>query len=103
MRGQAPYKIARMAIKYVPEDRNIFADLTVRQKLEIVARPVEDGGWDVKRVYSVFPVLKNLDGRRGGTLSGGEQQMLSVGRALMGNPDLLLLDQFLRNPHHFRQ
>ncbi len=93
IRRKAPYRIARLGIGYVPDDRRIFADLTVKQNLEVVARGGNAGGWTLERVLSLFPVLKRFENRKGGTLSGGEQQMLTVGRTLMGNPKLLLLDE----------
>ena len=94
--GLPPYEIARMGIGYVPDERLIFPDLTVRENLEIAAKePVtsDTAPWTVERVYELFPILEPLDGRPGGYLSGGEQQMLTCGRALMGNPSLMLLDE----------
>ena len=92
--GRQPYVLARKGIAYVPDDRRIFADLTVRENLEIAERKVGGAGeWDMERVYEVFPALKNIQSRRGGCLSGGEQKMLAIARALMGNPELLLLDE----------
>jgi branched-chain amino acid transport system ATP-binding protein len=92
--GKQPYVLARKGIAYVPDDRRIFADLTVEENLEIAARRgrgVE--GWDMERVYELFPALKDIQSRKGGCLSGGEQKMLAIARALMGNPELLLLDE----------
>lgn len=92
--GLAPYEIARLGIGFVPEDRRIFADLTVWENLDVARRPSDRGeGWTVDRVYDLFPALRDLRTRRGGYLSGGEQQMLTIARTLMGNPDLLLLDE----------
>jgi branched-chain amino acid transport system ATP-binding protein len=92
--GKEPYLLAREGMGYVPDDRRIFADLAVVENLEIAARKEREGeGWDKERVYGLFPALKRIERRRGGCLSGGEQKMLAVGRALMGNPDLLLLDE----------
>ena len=92
--GKQPYVLARKGIGYVPEDRRIFADLTVGENLEIAARKAPgDGGWDKERVYELFPALKEIESRKGGCLSGGEQKMLAIARALMGNPELLLLDE----------
>lgn len=94
--GKAPYEIARLGIGYVPDERLIFPDLTVRENLEIAIKPGAPGApteWTVERIYELFPVLVRLDARLGGYLSGGEQQMLTMGRTLMGNPSLLLLDE----------
>jgi len=92
--ARQPYVLARKGIAYVPDDRRIFADLTVRENLEIAERKAGGAeGWDMERVYEVFPALKNIQSRRGGCLSGGEQKMLAIARALMGNPELLLLDE----------
>ena len=91
--GQKPYLMARMGIGFVPDDRRVFADLTVGENLEISARNFKDGGWDKERVYAFFPALGEIDTRRAGFLSGGEQQMLTIARALMTNPDFILLDE----------
>jgi len=92
--GTQPYVLARKGIAYVPDDRRIFADLTVAENLEIAARNYQPGtGWDEDRVYGLFPALKDIRDRRGGFLSGGEQKMLAIARALMGNPEMLLLDE----------
>jgi len=92
--GKAPYLITRKGIGYVPDDRRIFADLTVRENLEIAAREAQgDRKWDLETVYNLFPALKGIESRKGGYLSGGEQKMLAIARALMGNPELLLLDE----------
>lgn len=92
--GLKPYRLARRGIGYVPDDRRIFADLTVAENLQIAARPLQSGGgWSETRVYDLFPALGQMASRKGGLLSGGEQKMLAVGRALMGNPDFLLLDE----------
>ena len=91
--GKKPFQIARLGVGYVPDDRRVFAHLTVKQNLEVIARGGDGGGWTLERIYSLFPVLKKFENRKGGTLSGGEQQMLTVGRTLMGNPQLLLLDE----------
>jgi len=94
--GRAPYEIARLGVGYVPDERLIFPDLTVRENLEIAIKKGAAGApaqWTVERIYELFPVLAPLDARLGGYLSGGEQQMLTIGRTLMGNPSLLLLDE----------
>ena len=87
--------IARAGIGFVPEDRQIFPDLTVADNLDIAIKRGANGedDWSIDRVYSMLPLLEPLKDRLGGQLSGGEQQMLTVGRALMGNPDVLLLDE----------
>jgi branched-chain amino acid transport system ATP-binding protein len=94
--GLAPYEIARLGVGYVPDERLIFPDLTVRENLEIAIKRGAAGApaeWTVERIYDLFPVLQPLNARLGGYLSGGEQQMLTIGRTLMGNPSLLLLDE----------
>ncbi|MGD2125707.1 MAG: ABC transporter ATP-binding protein [Desulfobacteraceae bacterium] len=93
--GLAPYKVARMGIGFVPEDRRIFPDLTVYANLDVGRKSTRNktAKWSVERIYGLFPILENLAHRRGGTLSGGEQQMLTIARTLMGDPDFLLLDE----------
>jgi len=88
--GWEPYRVARAGIGFVPEDRRIFADLTVWENLDVAQR---SGSWTAERVFDLFPKLRELTGRNGGFLSGGEQQMLTIARTLMGNPTLLLLDE----------
>ena len=85
------HEISRLGVGYVPEDRRIFTDLTVAENLVVGAKG--DGVWSAARVYQFFPKLAELAARRAGSLSGGEQQMLTVARTLMGNPRLLLLDE----------
>jgi branched-chain amino acid transport system ATP-binding protein len=92
--GLPPFRIARMGIGFVPEDRRIFAELTVRENLVVAARAARrPGRWTIDAVFALFPKLRELAERQGGYLSGGEQQMLTIGRTLMGNPELLLLDE----------
>jgi branched-chain amino acid transport system ATP-binding protein len=94
--GQPAYRVARLGLGFVPEDRRIFASLTVRENLDVGRKAPTSPGkavWTIDRVYEMFPILARLDERQGGYLSGGEQQMLTIGRTLMGNPDLLLLDE----------
>jgi branched-chain amino acid transport system ATP-binding protein len=92
--GQEPFRVARRGIGYVPDDRRIFPDLTVEENLEITCRVIRrDGRWNLGRVYELFPALAARRRNRGGGLSGGEQKMLAIGRALMGNPSLLILDE----------
>jgi len=92
--GTEPYLIARKGISYVPDDRRIFGDLTVGENIEVAAKKGKPGEeWNRERVYELFPALKNIESRRGGCLSGGEQKMLAIARALMGNPELILLDE----------
>lgn len=90
-----PFRIARAGIGYVPEDRRIFTDLTVLENLDIGRRPPRAGApsWTAERLFALFPNLGAMPGRPGGRMSGGEQQMLSVARTLMGNPRLVLLDE----------
>jgi branched-chain amino acid transport system ATP-binding protein len=89
-----PFRVARLGIGYIPDDRRIFADLTVEENLEIVRQVTRrEGRWTMQRVYQLFPVLTELRAKFGSGLSGGEQKMLAIGRALMGNPDLLILDE----------
>ena len=91
--GWAPWDVAQAGIGFVPEDRRIFADLTVWENLDVASRSRGADGFTVERVCQLFPKLAELSGRQGGFLSGGEQQMLTIARTLMGNPDLLLLDE----------
>ncbi len=85
-----PFKRARAGLALVPQEREIFSSLTVEENLKVAARP---GDWSLERVYDLFAQLANRRANRGNQLSGGEQQMLAIGRALMGNPRILLLDE----------
>ncbi len=92
--GWPPFRIARAGIGFVPEDRRIFAELTVRENLDVAGQAAgRPGRWNIEAVFALFPKLAELANRQGGYLSGGEQQMLTIGRTLMGNPELLLLDE----------
>ena len=93
IRGKRPFEIARSGIGFVPEDRIIFPDLTVKENLEIGLSSGSKGDWTFERVYQMFPILEKRQAQMGGTLSGGEQQMLTIARTLVGNPKLLLLDE----------
>ena len=90
-----PYRICQMGIGFVPEDRRIFPELSVWENLDIARRPAAAGktGWHEAEVFALFPDLAGIRDRRGGVLSGGQQQMLTIARTLMGNPELLLLDE----------
>ncbi|HYY83999.1 MAG TPA: ABC transporter ATP-binding protein, partial [Beijerinckiaceae bacterium] len=91
----ASYRIARLGLGYVPEERRIFTDLTVYENLEVGRRPARAGRepWTAERLFRIFPNLAEMQGRRASHMSGGEQQMLTIARTLMGNPDILLLDE----------
>ena len=94
--GRPPHYIARKGMGYVPDNRLIFPDLTVLENLELgqkIPKNLEGAPWTVERIYELFPVLAQRKSQLGGTLSGGEQQMLTLARTLMGNPELLLLDE----------
>jgi branched-chain amino acid transport system ATP-binding protein len=96
--GKQPFQIARLGVGYVPEDRRIFRSLTVDENLSIGIKKADGGdgrgpGWTIQKIYDSFPLLKNRQNNKGGHLSGGEQQMLTVARTLMGNPELILVDE----------
>ena len=95
--GKRPFEVARLGVGYVPEDRRIFRSLSVHENLLMGVKGSKDaagnGGWTVERVYEKFPKLKDRRDNKGGHLSGGEQQMLTVARTLMGNPKLILIDE----------
>jgi branched-chain amino acid transport system ATP-binding protein len=88
--GLPAYERARLGIGYVPQEREIFPSLSVEENLTVAARP---GRWNLERVYELFPGIARRRGHMGNQISGGEQQMLATGRALMGNPSLLLMDE----------
>ena len=93
--GAKPHRIARAGIGYVPEDRQVFPEHSVEDNLTIAAKPGAGGetDWTLETVYDVFPIVRDLRHRVAGRLSGGEQQMLTIARTLMGNPEVLLLDE----------
>ncbi len=90
--GRSPYRIARLGVGYVPEGRRMFAQLSVLENLQL-AENGRSGEWSIARVLEHLPKLRELAGRKAGRLSGGEQEMLAIGRALVSNPDLMLVDE----------
>jgi branched-chain amino acid transport system ATP-binding protein len=93
LQGKPAYKVARAGIGYVPQGRRLFPSLTVNEHLKIAARGFKNGGWTIDGIYDLFPRLAERRGNGGAQLSGGEQQMLAIGRALLGNPKLLIMDE----------
>lgn len=92
--GQPSDVICRAGLGYVPEDMRVFKGMSVRENLEVARRPARDGQtWDEERIFELFPVLKTVLAQRADSLSGGQARMLAIGRTLMGNPDLILLDE----------
>ena len=92
--GWPPHRIAQAGLGYVPEERRIFTDLTVLENLEVGRRPARGrAAWTAARLFALFPNLAEMRNRAGGRMSGGEQQMLTIARTLMGNPDVVLLDE----------
>jgi branched-chain amino acid transport system ATP-binding protein len=94
--GMPPHVIAKLGVGYVPEDRRIFSTLTVRENLLMGIKPGQKGngdGWTSEKIYKYFPALQARDKQKGGHLSGGEQQMLTIARTLMGNPEVILIDE----------
>jgi branched-chain amino acid transport system ATP-binding protein len=91
--GQAPFKVARLGVAMVPEGRKIFPSLSVRENLLVGRQSGRKGPWDLERVFGLFPILRERADFPGVDLSGGQQQMLAIGRALMSNPDLILMDE----------
>ncbi len=89
--GLPPYDVAKLGVKYIPQDKKVFSDLTVRENLELGSYATKDYNWDPVTAY--FPKLKTLMDRKAGYLSGGERQMLMIGRAILGNPKVLLIDE----------
>ncbi len=92
-RGMPTHRVAQMGIGYVPEGRQMFAALTTLESLQLAERGRTADGWTIQRTFERFPKLAELRSRKSGKLSGGEQEMLAIGRALVGNPDLLLVDE----------
>jgi branched-chain amino acid transport system ATP-binding protein len=93
LRGLAPHAIARLGVGYVPEGRRMFKNLSTLENLQLAERAGGADGWTIARVYDRFPKLRELASRKSGRLSGGEQEMLAIGRALVGNPKLILVDE----------
>ena len=93
LNGMDPFRIARRGVAYVPEDRRVFTNLSVDENLRLAAMRSGAGEWNRAKIYELFPRLGERAGQRAGTMSGGEQQMLAIGRALASNPRIILLDE----------
>jgi branched-chain amino acid transport system ATP-binding protein len=93
LQGKPAHKVARAGVGYVPQGRRLFPSLTVHEHLKIAARGSKNGGWTIDSIYELFPRLDERRRNGGAQLSGGEQQMLAIGRALLGNPRLLIMDE----------
>jgi len=91
--GFQPYRMARLGLGFVPEDRRILGPFTIKDNLELGIVPGRRGQWNIDTVLDIFPILRDMTNRLGGTLSGGEQQLLTIARALMGNPDIIVMDE----------
>jgi len=92
--GKASYEISRLGLGLVPETRRIFSGMSVEENLQIaIQRRSDNDIWDIKKIYSLFPILSNRKNQEAVTLSGGEQQMLTIARTLMGNPEIILIDE----------
>ncbi|ATN36596.1 ABC transporter ATP-binding protein (plasmid) [Rhizobium sp. ACO-34A] len=91
--GMKPHQVARAGLGYVPESRDVFADLTVRENLQLGLKAKGEGRWSMEDIFGLFPVLRTRADTRAGVLSGGEQQMLTICRTLIGDPDLIMIDE----------